>query len=88
MGEIVTLAERATVGRRLAHGAGRRVRVAAGFSTRQLAGVIGVDAAQLSRWERGLSLPRPSAAARWLDAVEALRKGLDSQVPDTPRDRA
>jgi transcriptional regulator with XRE-family HTH domain len=69
-------------GRRLGHGAGRRLRLQAGLSVEELASVIGADPAQLSRWERGLAHPRPRAAVRWLAALDELRQGLDRPLAE------
>jgi transcriptional regulator with XRE-family HTH domain len=51
---------------RLRSGRGRELREAAGLSVRQLARELDVDAATLSRWERGESRPRTRAASRWV----------------------
>jgi transcriptional regulator with XRE-family HTH domain len=64
-------------GRRLAHGHGRRVRLAAGVSLRELASAVGVDATTLFRWEKGETAPRTAAALRWAEAIAELRRGLD-----------
>ncbi|MHB1777516.1 MAG: helix-turn-helix domain-containing protein [Acidimicrobiales bacterium] len=60
-------------------GRGRRVRERSGLSLRQLAVALGVNAGDLSRWERDLARPRPASALRWLDAVET----LDAATPPT-----
>ena len=57
-------------------GTGRQVREAAGISLRQLAGALGTNQGELSRWERGISRPRPQRALAWLRAVELLRAEL------------
>jgi transcriptional regulator with XRE-family HTH domain len=75
------LLEQTVLGRRLGHGSGRRLREQAGISCRELADAIGVDVAQLSRWERGLAQPRPARAARWIAALETLRRGMDQPIP-------
>lgn len=72
--------DRVVRGRRLAHGQGRRIREEAGLSVRELAGELGVNPSTLDRWERGLTRPRPAQAARWLEAVEILRRALDGHV--------
>jgi transcriptional regulator with XRE-family HTH domain len=56
---------------------GRRVREQSGISLRELATFIGTSHGELSRWERGVSRPRPTVALRWLEAVESIRSALD-----------
>ncbi len=50
-------------------GEARRIREAAGLSLRELAAAVGVDAASISRWERGLSAPRVHHALAWHKAL-------------------
>jgi transcriptional regulator with XRE-family HTH domain len=50
----------------------RRLRQAAGLSLADLAEMIEVEPASLSRWETGQGRPRRESALRWLDALEAL----------------
>ena len=57
-------------------GRGRRLRERAGLSIRELAGLLGVDAATLSRWENGRTHPRGSGAARWLAACRTIEEEL------------
>lgn len=47
------------------NGEGRRIRVAAGLSLRELSQAIEVDASTLARWETGATRPRTAAALRW-----------------------
>lgn len=54
-------------------GRARTIREAARISGPEMAASVGVSAASLSRWERGLRTPRPDSAVRW---AEALRKVL------------
>ncbi len=74
--EIVTTVR----ARRLTHGQGRRLRLAADLSVAELAEVLHVDPGTLSRWERGLVRPRGEAASRWLQACEEIRTALDGEV--------
>ena len=53
-------------------GQGRRLRVAAQVSVRELAQAVGVNPATVCRWETGESAPRPDAAVRWVDALQQL----------------
>jgi len=55
------------------HEEGRGVREEAGISLRTLAGALGTNQGELSRWERGITRPRPASALAWLRAVELLR---------------
>jgi DNA-binding transcriptional regulator YiaG len=58
--------------RRMARsGSARFIREAAGFSASEVARVVGVSPATVSRWERGERIPRADAAERW---AELLRK--------------
>jgi DNA-binding transcriptional regulator YiaG len=59
-------------------GRGRAVREQAGLSLRDVAQAVGVDAATLSRWETGRSMPRRAAAARWVEACNAIERELGS----------
>lgn len=62
---------------------GRAVREASGISLRTMAGALGTNPGELSRWERGITRPRPASALAWLDAVELLRAELhDTGVSD------
>jgi len=72
--------EQVVRGRRLTHGTGRRIRMLAGLSMRELAEELGVNAPTLDRWERGKSNPRPIQAVRWLEAIERLRRALDDEL--------
>jgi transcriptional regulator with XRE-family HTH domain len=54
-------------------GRGRRAREMARLSLSEVAVAIGVDAATLCRWERGLVRPRRAAALRWLSVVDDLQ---------------
>jgi DNA-binding transcriptional regulator YiaG len=66
--------------RRARSGEGRRLREAAGLSLRELAAQVGVDAATLDRWERGLARPRRAAALRYQTVLAALAE-LSGSVP-------
>ncbi len=63
--------------RRLGQGAGREVRERAGLSVGELARIIGVDVATLSRWERGRTRPRANSAQRWFEACKIIEGALD-----------
>lgn len=57
------------------------MRIAAGVSLRELAAVLGVDPASLSRWETGAVVPRAKAAARWeaeIARLDQAREGAAS----------
>jgi transcriptional regulator with XRE-family HTH domain len=76
---------RASVGaQRLRQGQGRALRTAAGLSVRQLAKELDVDAATLSRWERGEARPRPSSAARWVAACQVIEHEIASTEDNDP----
>ena len=53
-------------------GRGRAIRERARLSVREMADFIGVDAATLSRWERGRTKPHCAAAIRWAEACWTL----------------
>lgn len=73
MGEVSLLMR----GRSLAHsGRGKELRELAGLSLREFAGLLDVDPATLSRWERGVARPRRYAAARWLRACREIEREL------------
>lgn len=59
------------------NGAGRALRRRAGLSLRELADLIDVDPATLSRWERGAVRPRHDAALRWSNALDAITAALN-----------
>ncbi len=64
-------------GKRLGgQGGGRSLRQRAGLSVGELARVLGVDVATLSRWETGKAKPRPEAALRWAAACQAIEREL------------
>jgi hypothetical protein len=75
MEEITLLIRGRTLGRT---GRGRAIREQAGLSLRELARIVQVDAATLSRWERGDVRPRQAGAARWLTACDAIERELES----------
>jgi DNA-binding XRE family transcriptional regulator len=75
MDEIALLVRGRTLGR---SGRGRAIREQAGLSLRELARIVQVDAATLSRWERGDVRPRQAGAARWLTACDAIERELES----------
>jgi transcriptional regulator with XRE-family HTH domain len=67
---------------------GRRIRERHRVSANELAALLGVNKAQLSRWERGLSRPRADTAIRWLETLEALgAPPPPAQLPDLPLQR-
>lgn len=54
-----------------ADGTVRQLRLAQRLSLREAGAALGVDAATLSRWERGMAVPRGAAAervGRWVAA--------------------
>jgi transcriptional regulator with XRE-family HTH domain len=55
---------------------GRLVREMSGISLRELARIIEANEGQLSKWERGMSKPRPATALRWLEAIDAIDAAL------------
>lgn len=59
----------------------RRLRRANGWTQSDLAGVLGTDAVTVSRWERGVSRPRPSAAGR-LKQLEQGRGELEDLIEE------
>lgn len=62
---------------------GRLLRERAGLSLRDVAAGIGTDVGTLSRWERGLSRPRPGHAAAWLRVYDQILTELgESSEPD------
>ncbi|MFZ2057682.1 MAG: helix-turn-helix domain-containing protein [Acidimicrobiales bacterium] len=75
MSEISLLVRGRSLGR---SGRGRVIREQAGLSLRELAQIVQVDAATLSRWERGDVRPRQAGAARWLTACDAIERELES----------
>lgn len=74
MTEISLLVRGRSLGR---SGRGRTIREQAGLSLRELAEIVQVDAATLSRWERGDVRPRQAGAARWLAACDAIEHELE-----------
>ena len=50
----------------------RALRVHHGLSQGELAGLLGVDRASVSRYESGERSPRPRVAARYLEVLERL----------------
>lgn len=75
MSEISLLVRGRNLGR---SGRGRAIREQGGLSLRELAQIVQVDAATLSRWERGDVRPRQAGAARWLTACDAIERELES----------
>jgi transcriptional regulator with XRE-family HTH domain len=65
-------------------GRGRDLRERAGLSVRELATLLGVDAATLCRWERGQTRPRGPAASRWVAACQLIENELASYEVVTP----
>jgi transcriptional regulator with XRE-family HTH domain len=59
--------------RRLARSGGARViREGAGLSASEVARLIGVTPGAVSRWERGLRVPRSGEAERWAQLLRRL----------------
>jgi len=56
----------------LASGRGRKMRERAKLSTRELAGMVGVDQSTIARWERGETVPSAEDALAWSTAMERL----------------
>jgi DNA-binding transcriptional regulator YiaG len=54
----------------------RAVRTSAGFSQMQVARVVGVSDAAISRWESGLAIPRGEPAVRWIRLMHKIRTFL------------
>lgn len=75
MNEIALIIRGRTLGRT---GRGKAIREQAGLSLRELAQIVQVDAATLSRWERGDVRPRQVGATRWLNACEAIERELEN----------
>jgi transcriptional regulator with XRE-family HTH domain len=50
----------------------RLIRERAGLTQRELAGVIGVSRATVSRWESGRRIPRGPTLRRYLDALDVM----------------
>jgi transcriptional regulator with XRE-family HTH domain len=48
----------------------RELRLGSGLSQSDIARVIGVAASQVSRWENGVSAPRPAHAVALLELLE------------------
>ena len=53
-------------------GAGRKIRLQAGLTLREAAQDIGVNPGTLSRWERGLEMPKGGRAGRYGAHLERL----------------
>lgn len=66
--------ERLSKARHLTDGEGRRLRVAARVSARELAAVLGISTETLMRWETGDTRPQQINALAWLDALERLKE--------------
>jgi transcriptional regulator with XRE-family HTH domain len=57
-----------------ATGSGRRIREAAGYTIAEVAALVGISVASLSRWEKGEQRPRTKAAIRWADALARMER--------------
>jgi DNA-binding transcriptional regulator YiaG len=57
-------------------GAGRRIRIAAGVSHREVARVIGASASSVYRWETGDRVPRSPAGLRWAAEMKRLEHAV------------
>jgi DNA-binding transcriptional regulator YiaG len=53
-------------------GAGRQIRLQAGLTLREAALDVGVNPGTLSRWERGLEMPKGGRAGRYGAYIERL----------------
>jgi transcriptional regulator with XRE-family HTH domain len=60
-------------------GRGRRLRQAAGLSVRELAKLLGIDAATLTRWETGQNRPRGEGGVRWVATCQVIEEELARQ---------
>jgi transcriptional regulator with XRE-family HTH domain len=79
----MSIASALVTARRLAStGVGRELRLRASLSVRDVADCIGVDAATLSRWERGECRPRREAAVRWVEVCTSIHGALRSDIED------
>lgn len=58
--------------RQFATGIARQRRQAAALSLREVAEALGVDVATCWRWEHGRATPRPEAARRWMELLDAI----------------
>lgn len=50
----------------------RRVRIAAHRSLADVARTVGTNPSTLSRWERGVNVPRADVALRWFAVIEGM----------------
>jgi transcriptional regulator with XRE-family HTH domain len=82
MNEITLLIRGRALGR---SGRGRAIREEAGLSLRELARIVKVDAATLSRWERGDVRPHRSGATRWVHACQEIEQTLEASRRDLAR---
>ncbi len=71
MDELLMLASARTLA---ATGEGRRCRIAAGLSLREVASAIGASPTTVWRWEMAERSPRGSSAVAWASLVRALKK--------------
>ena len=58
-------------------GRARALRIQAALTQHEVAGMCGVSAATVSRWETGLRVPRGLAALRWARLVAVLGEEAD-----------
>ena len=80
MPSATTVASLASIRRLARSGEARQIREAAFVTLRELADDLQVNASTLSRWERGETSPRVSAALRWALALDVLRLILGDGV--------
>jgi DNA-binding transcriptional regulator YiaG len=71
MNELLMLASARTLA---ATGEGKRRRLAAGLSLREVATAVGVSPATVWRWEMAERAPRGRAAIEWATLLSALKK--------------
>lgn len=55
-------------------GEGRKRRVAAQLTMREVASALGIDVAALHRWETGVTSPRGESALQWLELLESVER--------------
>jgi DNA-binding transcriptional regulator YiaG len=71
--EVVLLATAHTYART---GTGREIRQEAGLSIEVVATAAGSSKAVLSRWERGLRMPRGEQAIKWAELLGDMRRAM------------
>jgi DNA-binding transcriptional regulator YiaG len=66
--------------RAIASGEARRLRIRSGVSQGAIAKTVGVTAASVSRWERGLRRPRGEVAELYVRALIVLHHALETEA--------